>query len=151
MYIFKSPNIGGGVTPHQDGTFLYTEPQSVLGFWWALDDCTQENGCLWAIPGSHEIGVHRKFQRLPYPEIGTEFVPKEEIKYSTENGVPVECAAGALVLIHHSVIHWSAPNTSQHQRHAYTIHVVDSPEYAHYPKENWLQRSDNTPFSKILS
>lgn len=33
MYIFKQPAIGGEVSPHQDGTFLYTDPQSVLGFW----------------------------------------------------------------------------------------------------------------------
>lgn len=42
------------VTPHQDATFLHTEPLGrVLGFWIALEDATQENGCLWFIPGSH--------------------------------------------------------------------------------------------------
>jgi hypothetical protein len=38
----------------QDGTFLYTAPQSCLGFWWALEDCTTVNGCLWGVPGSHK-------------------------------------------------------------------------------------------------
>src|SRR6266542_1279670 len=51
MYIFKQPNIGGEVACHQDATFLYTEPPSVTGFWVALDGATQENGCMWAIPG----------------------------------------------------------------------------------------------------
>ena len=32
-------------------SFLYTEPQSVLGFWWPLDACSLDNGCLWAVPG----------------------------------------------------------------------------------------------------
>lgn len=42
------------VTPHQDATFLHTEPLGrILGFWIALEDATQENGCLWFIPGSH--------------------------------------------------------------------------------------------------
>ena len=36
MYIFKQAFVGGEVNPHQDGAFLYTEPQSVIGFWWAL-------------------------------------------------------------------------------------------------------------------
>ena len=36
MYIFKQALVGGEVSPHQDGAFLYTEPQSVIGFWWAL-------------------------------------------------------------------------------------------------------------------
>ena len=53
MYIFKQPNIGGEVTCHQDSTFLYTEPIDIVGLWFALEDATIENGCLWAIPGGH--------------------------------------------------------------------------------------------------
>ena len=49
----QQPGIGGEVGPHQDGTFLYTKPQSCVGFWWALEDCTVNNGCLWAVPNSH--------------------------------------------------------------------------------------------------
>lgn len=52
MYIFKQPYIGGEVGAHQDGAFLYTEPQSVIGYWWALDNCSVQNGCLWVVPGS---------------------------------------------------------------------------------------------------
>src|ERR1044072_5495572 len=48
MYIFKQPRIGGEVTCHQDATFLYTEPLTVTGLWFALEDATRENGCLWA-------------------------------------------------------------------------------------------------------
>ncbi|KAG3233879.1 hypothetical protein PI124_g21053 [Phytophthora idaei] len=32
MCIFKQPGIGGEVKPHQDDSYLYTEPQSVVGF-----------------------------------------------------------------------------------------------------------------------
>lgn len=42
------------VTSHQDATFLYTEPLGrVMGMWIALEDATENNGCLWFIPGSH--------------------------------------------------------------------------------------------------
>ncbi|GJM96356.1 hypothetical protein PR202_ga13182 [Eleusine coracana subsp. coracana] len=54
MYIFKQPGIGGEVVPHQDSTFLYTEPRTCTGLWLALQDATISNGCLWAIPGSHK-------------------------------------------------------------------------------------------------
>ncbi|XP_047228390.1 phytanoyl-CoA dioxygenase domain-containing protein 1 isoform X3 [Girardinichthys multiradiatus] len=58
MYIFKQPGIGGEVTPHQDATFLYTEPLGrVMGLWIALEDATVNNGCLWFIPGSQNSGV----------------------------------------------------------------------------------------------
>lgn len=42
------------MSPHQDATFLYTEPLGrVLGVWIAIEDALLENGCLWFIPGSH--------------------------------------------------------------------------------------------------
>jgi phytanoyl-CoA hydroxylase len=49
MYIFKQPLIGGEVGCHQDSTFLYTDPLTVTGFWFAIEDATLENGCLWHI------------------------------------------------------------------------------------------------------
>src|SRR5205085_3798669 len=63
MYIFKQPSIGGEVTCHQDSTFLYTEPPSVVGLWFALEEATQANGCLWAIPGGHRLGLKSRFVR----------------------------------------------------------------------------------------
>jgi phytanoyl-CoA hydroxylase len=56
MFIFKQPHIGGQVGAHQDSSFLYTTPESCLGLWIALDDATPENGCMYAIPGSHLKG-----------------------------------------------------------------------------------------------
>lgn len=51
---FLTPRWSCVVTPHQDASFLYTEPLGrVLGLWLALEDATLENGCLWFIPGSH--------------------------------------------------------------------------------------------------
>ena len=48
------PGGPAAVSPHQDASFLYTEPLGrVLGVWIALEDATLENGCLWFIPGSH--------------------------------------------------------------------------------------------------
>jgi phytanoyl-CoA hydroxylase len=63
MYIFKQPRIGGEVTCHQDATFLYTEPLKMVGLWFALEDATIDNGCLWAIPGGHRLGLKSRFVR----------------------------------------------------------------------------------------
>jgi phytanoyl-CoA hydroxylase len=65
MYIFKNPGVGGEVKSHQDATYLSTDPNNVIGFWFALDDATPENGCLQFIPGSHKSGVHRRYIRNP--------------------------------------------------------------------------------------
>ena len=51
MYIFKQPKIGGEVVCHQDSTFLITEPESTVGFWFALEDANRDNGCLQVASG----------------------------------------------------------------------------------------------------
>ena len=55
MVICKQPSIGGAVPSHNDSTFLYTDPPSAVGFWFALEDCTLSNGCLSFLPGSHRF------------------------------------------------------------------------------------------------
>src|SRR4051794_24965946 len=38
-----------------DATYLIGEPcDRVFGLWFALDEATTENGCLWFVPGSHK-------------------------------------------------------------------------------------------------
>ena len=61
MVICKQPEIGGAVPPHQDSTFLYTDPPTAVGFWYALEDATKENGCLSFLPGSHKVILARPF------------------------------------------------------------------------------------------
>jgi len=50
----------------------------------------------------------------------------------------VEVEAGTLVLLHGRLPHYSAPNRSDHSRHAYTLHAVDG--RAPYAQTNWIQR-----------
>ncbi|MCA1634761.1 MAG: phytanoyl-CoA dioxygenase family protein [Acidobacteria bacterium] len=94
MYIFKQPEIGGEVTCHQDATFLYTEPLSVVGLWFALEDATIENGCLWAIPGGHRLGLKKRFLRAGGG--GTRFEVLDETEWPLENLVPLEVPRGTL-------------------------------------------------------
>lgn len=141
MYIFKQPNIGGEVTCHQDATFLYTEPMTVTGFWFALENATLENGCLWAIPGGHKLGLKKKFSRTnAWTEAsgGTKFEVLDDSPWPNERLVPLEVKAGTLVLLHGLLPHMSKANHSPKSRHAYAVHVVDGT--ANYPAENWLRR-----------
>lgn len=141
MYIFKQPNIGGEVTCHQDGTFLFTEPLRVLGLWFALEDATIKNGCLWAIPGGHKAGLKSRFLRADGG--GTRFETFDESAWPEEKLVPLEVEKGTLIVLHPLSPHLSRENRSSKSRHAYTLHIIDSS--ARYPKENWLQRSAEMP------
>lgn len=136
MVIFKQPGIGGEVRWHQDASFFVTEPQTVTTFWFALEDATRDNGCLWVQPGGHRGPLRERFVRdgdrlamegldaSPWPTIA--------------DAVPVEVAAGCLVCLHGLLPHYSAPNRSAVSRLAYTLHATDAG--AAYSPHNWLQR-----------
>ena len=141
MYIFKQPRIGGEVTCHQDATFLYTEPLRVVGLWFALEDATVDNGCLWAIPGGHQLGLKSRFLRAQ--EGGTRFEVVDDAPWPDDNLQPLEVKKGSLIVLNALLPHLSRENRSAKSRHAYTLHVIDGS--AHYPKENWLQRAEDLP------
>jgi phytanoyl-CoA hydroxylase len=141
MYIFKQPFIGGEVNSHQDSTFLYTEPATCLGFWFALEDATLENGCLWALPGGHRLGLKKRFVRAPGG--GTAFQVLDSTPLPEEGMVPLEVKKGTLVVLHGLLPHKSGANTSPKSRHAYSLHLVDAT--ARYPEDNWLQRAPHLP------
>ncbi len=145
MYIFKQPGIGGEVKWHQDASFLDTTPTSVTGFWFALEDATRDNGCLWVQPGGHCSPLRERFERVPAAEgggtrmVALDATPWPDARAPGTDAVPVEVEAGALVAFHGLLPHWSAPNRSAQSRHAYTLHATDG--RASYAAANWLQRS----------
>ena len=141
MYIFKQPNIGGEVTCHQDATFLYTKPLRVVGLWFALEDAGVENGCLWAIPGGHKVGLKSRFIRTEAG--GTRFEVFDDAPWPEEELQPLEVKKGTLIVLDPLLPHLSRENRSPKSRHAYTLHLIDAS--VNYPEENWLQRSPDLP------
>ena len=141
MYIFKQPGIGGEVRWHQDATFFATDPVTVTTFWFALEDASVENGCLWVQPRGHRGPLRERFVRsgnsarlevldnTPWPD--------------DSNSMPLEVAAGTLVVFHGLLPHYSAPNRSPFSRHAYTMHVTDGQSV--YSPQNWIQRGADFP------
>jgi len=134
MYIFKQPKIGGEVVCHQDSTFLITEPESTVGFWFALEDANRENGCLQVASGGHK-GPLRKLFKRKNNKMKMEELSKEPFP---ETDTFVEVKKGSLVLLHGRLPHYSCENKSEKSRHAYTLHVIEGKyKYLDY---NWLQR-----------
>jgi phytanoyl-CoA hydroxylase len=141
MYIFKPPRIGGEVVCHQDSTYLYTEPESCVGFWFALEDATLENGCMQFIPGGHKQPLKKRNYRRADSTLVTETL--DEHPWPEDQRVPVEAKTGTLVVFDGRAPHLSEANRSTTSRHAYTLHVID--RTCHYPAENWLQRRADLP------
>ena len=141
MYIFKQPGIGGEVGCHQDATFLYTEPASVVGFWFALEDASVANGCLRVIPGGHRAGLKARLARTA--DGGLAMATFDDSPWPDDRLVPLETAKGSLVVLHGLLPHYSGPNRSSVSRQAYSLHVIDGT--AHYPADNWLRRGAGMP------
>jgi phytanoyl-CoA hydroxylase len=141
MYIFKQPGIGGEVRWHQDATFFDSTPISVTTFWFALEDATIANGCLWAEPGGHRGPLRERFLRegdvITMEKLDTTPWPGDSV------AVPLEAKAGTLICFHGLLPHYSAPNRSSVSRHAFTLHATDGA--TDYSAQNWIQRQDAFP------
>lgn len=150
--IFKQPHIGGEVGWHQDASFFVTTPQTVTTFWFALEDATLDNGCLWVQPGGQRTPLREQYlcegrdPAAPWqPEGGRLRMQALDATPwpGTADAVPLPVAAGTLVVFHGLLPHYSAPNRSPRSRLAYTLHVTDAG--ACYSPQNWLQRGPDRP------
>ena len=146
MYIFKQPGIGGEVNCHQDSTYLYTEPDSVLGFWFAIEDAHRGNGCLGGLPGEYRKGLKEVFRRQRDGGFALEALGPPPV-WNMERLEWLEVRKGTLVVFNGCFPHLSEANRSGQSRHAYTLHAVSGA--ARYPASNWIQRVGGVdpPFS----
>jgi len=142
MYIFKQPGIGGEVLCHQDSTYLYSEPMSVIGYWFAIDDAHRGNGCLGGLPGEHRKGLGKLFRRQKDGKLDTETLDAG-IEWDMRKLEWLEESAGTLIVFSGCFPHLSEANRSAQARHAYTLHAVDGA--CVYPADNWLQRPADQP------
>jgi ectoine hydroxylase-related dioxygenase (phytanoyl-CoA dioxygenase family) len=125
MFFIKSEGKPGQAW-HQDENFIPTRDRSLAAVWIAVDDATVENGCLWALPGSHRRGVL-------YPDRETDdarfdcSVESFDFPYRDEDAVPLELPAGSAVLFDGHLLHRSLPNTGAHgMRRALVFHYMSA-------------------------
>ena len=107
--MFK-PAHGGAAKPwHQDAAYWKEYEPNQVTVWIALDDATEENGCVWGIPGSHKLGL--------IPHVAKE-LQIEESRIDARKAVPVPVRSGGLLIFHSLVLHMSKKNTSDKNRWA---------------------------------
>jgi phytanoyl-CoA hydroxylase len=156
--IFKQPRIGGEVGWHQDASFFATTPHSVLTFWFALEDATLDNGCLWVQPGGHR-GAERERGLLREPGVLREqyvcvdrqlhMRPLSDAPWPTmDQALALPVAAGTLVVFDGLLPHCSLANRSDKSRLAYTLHATEAS--AAYSPLNWLQRGPSLPVGGLI-
>jgi len=138
MYIFKQPHIGGEVRWHQDGSYLISEPASVIGIWIAVEDASRDNGCLWVQPGGHRSKL-REIYQVDWEKRDGVLSKRDDTPWPTsDDAIAVEVPLGSMVIFHDHMPHYSSQNLSEHSRHAFTLHAAE--KSSSWPSENWLQR-----------
>jgi ectoine hydroxylase-related dioxygenase (phytanoyl-CoA dioxygenase family) len=106
--MFKPP--GGVAKPwHQDAAYWRDYASNQITVWIAIDDASEENGCVWAIPGSHKLGL--------IPHVKRE-LQVEESSIDLRKAIPVPVPAGGLLIFHSLVLHMSERNNSDKTRWA---------------------------------
>lgn len=104
------PAGGGAPKPwHQDSAYWPHYDANQITVWIAIDDADQDNGCVWAIPGSHKLGL--------IPHVGAE-LQVENSHIDVSKAIPIPVKAGGLLIFHSLVLHMSHRNTSERNRWA---------------------------------
>ena len=114
----KLPDGSSVVDWHQDIGFLDPDVLQtfMVNIWLPLVDSDESNGCLEVIRGSHRC------ERLPFEDSPEDIIPK-----SLPEGERVSCPVprGGVLLMHHTTVHRSNPNYSDHIRWSLDIRYSD--------------------------
>ena len=120
--VMKEPLIGGRQEWHQDYGYWYNNgllTPDALSVFIPLDTCTQENGCLQVIAGSHKCG---KIEHgVVAGQTGANLERVKEIqgdKTGRFRHLFVEMSPGDALFFHSNVLHMSEPNDSEKIRRA---------------------------------
>lgn len=111
---------------HQDDAYYRKNSESScrMSAWIPLQDCDEQNGCVWMVPGSHKRGLRECINRgggsghcrLSFAD------GKDEI----EGAVPIRAKAGSIVLFHALTWHRSLANHTDQHRRAFIISYQDA-------------------------
>lgn len=144
--LFIKPEGKPGQPWHQDEYFIPTRDRSLTAVWIALDDATIDNGCLWAIPGSHRRGVLYPDREQNDPGFDCS-IEAYDFPYTDDDAIPLEIPAGAAVIFNGYLLHRSLQNTRPHGlRRALANHYMSAesllpwhslPEGVHIAKHDY--------------
>lgn len=128
MLFIKAPGKPGQAW-HQDEYYIPTRDRSLTGAWIALDAATKDNGCLWAIPGSHRRGVLYPQKPADVREFACSY-ESYEFPYRDDDAVPLLCEPGDVIIFNGYVLHRSLRNrATAGYRRALVYHYMSAESF----------------------
>lgn len=137
--IWKPPGTTGRVQWHQDYAYWPLSAPSGLTMWLALDDVTEEMGCLHYIPGSHAEGEKQPTNFIsPGSPSWRQDLPPLEWPTQEHRAVVAPLQRGHLLVHHPLSWHMSPGNTTARHRRAWSLTFITDdvrwdPEHAPHP------------------
>jgi ectoine hydroxylase-related dioxygenase (phytanoyl-CoA dioxygenase family) len=114
----KPPRTGGPVFWHQDNAYWKCKPATLMSCWLTLDDVDVSNGAMQVIPGSH-------LQPVWHGSTDTTDALVVAGQIDVSKAAVVDLPAGGIMFHHCQTLHYTAPNTTDHQRRAFAIHFMN--------------------------
>ncbi len=132
QFVVKGPKKGASFAWHQDGAYVGFDHKPYLTVWIALDDATEENGCVYLLP--------RNLKEKPGIDPHEWVEESSELNgyFGSDQGEAVVVPAGAVVGFSSLTLHRSGPNITDRPRRAYICQY--SAEQIIDPETNQLKR-----------
>jgi ectoine hydroxylase-related dioxygenase (phytanoyl-CoA dioxygenase family) len=116
MLIYKAPHTNTDVPWHQDEGYWPDMPDKrAISCWVALDNATVENGCMWFVPGSHKLPLHKHDSAAP----GSHVLVAKEVNSSL--GVAAPLKPGGCTFHSGKTLHFTRGNSTDTKRRAYIV------------------------------
>ena len=132
QFVVKGAGRGASFAWHQDSAYVGFEHVPYLSLWIALDDATEENGCVYLIP--------RDLDAEPGIDLHERVEGTDELNgyFGDDPGRPMTCKAGTVVAFSSRTLHRSGENVTDRPRRAYLTQY--SPEAIRNPATGELKR-----------
>lgn len=137
--IWKPPGTSGQVQWHQDFAYWPLSVPDGLTMWLALDDVTEEMGCLRYLPGSHRRGEKQPTNFIsPGSPSWRQDLPSQDWSAKEDAAVCTPLKRGHILVHHPLSVHMSAGNTTQRHRRAWSLTFITEavrwdPSHAPHP------------------
>ena len=123
-FVIKEPHSKTHISWHQDLTYWGFNDDKQVAAWIALSDATEENGCMYMIPGSHKFGqlphkITKDNNNLLHHGQTIEGASEEQSRC-----IPLK--AGEASLHHGWTMHTSFPNKGDDRRIGLTINYIST-------------------------
>lgn len=126
LVFYKPPRDGGYASWHQDSVYSGWHLTPSVSAWIALTPSEPANGCMRAIPGSHQLGLLDHDNVHDDPNLLNRRGERIRMDVDESEAVDIVLRPGEMSLHHTNIVHGSKPNGSDGPRIGFIVRFVTS-------------------------